>query len=497
MPISRSARFAAATLLAAAVWLSTAVVAVPAHASDSTVSGGRLDWAIKKSFQDYVTGPIAEGSWSLVDGAGTVGDSQFQFHTASGEYDVDSGDFDASYSGGVRFQGHQDDSGTYEMDLTIADPSVQLSGGSGTLYVDIVARHGGQEQFHPGVDFGDLDVAGLDTSQAGDSLALSDVPVTLTANGAAAFDGYYEAGTELDPVSFSGDIQQQEDDSDDADDAEDSADGEFTGAAVDWGVKRTYREFVAGDIADGEWRLDDGAQDGGALFRFPDGEGEFDPDEATLTADFAGSLEFVGEGVDVVFSDLAVDVADDEGVLSATVTTAGEVEEDVALATFEAPDMAEDDDGLLLVDEAPTQLAEGGAAALDDLYQPGDEMDPITLAAPLSADAELPPLPDLGSEPEADAAMDETATDAEESRSPLIALLVAAVLALAAAIAGLWWWRCRRASAAAAPDADAPDVSDDSESSVDADVEAEAAEPETDEPDPDDATPDDDHSAPK
>ncbi|MGW7556183.1 HtaA domain-containing protein, partial [Streptomyces rimosus] len=81
----------AAFLVALLGTLLPALPADTAQAAARTVAGGRLDWGIKSSFQSYVTGPIAHGSWSLAGGAATVGDSRFRFHSATGGYDPDSG----------------------------------------------------------------------------------------------------------------------------------------------------------------------------------------------------------------------------------------------------------------------------------------------------------------------------------------------------------------------------------------------------------------------
>ena len=111
-----------------------------AQAADRTVRGGRLDWGVRSSFQSYVTGPVAHGSWSLLGGAATVGASRFRFHSAAGSYDPGGGTLDAAFSGGVRFTGHPKADGTYELDLTIARPTVRISGGRGTLYADMTSR---------------------------------------------------------------------------------------------------------------------------------------------------------------------------------------------------------------------------------------------------------------------------------------------------------------------------------------------------------------------
>ncbi len=94
MLLSRPARALVVTLFAAL--LAALVPPSAAHAESRTVQGGRLDWGIKSSFQSYVTGPIAQGSWSLTGGAATVGGSQFRFHSAQGSYDPETGAFEAA-----------------------------------------------------------------------------------------------------------------------------------------------------------------------------------------------------------------------------------------------------------------------------------------------------------------------------------------------------------------------------------------------------------------
>src|SRR5690606_28651891 len=140
--------------------------------------------------------------WELVDGAATVGSGGFRFHSATGNYDSGSGDYQASYSGGVHFLGHKKDDGSHELDLTIGNPSVTIGGGKGTLYVDIVTPKGTSR----GVAFGDLALSGVDTSGATGSVSIANVPVKLTAEGAKSFEGYYSAGQEMDPLSLTGDL---------------------------------------------------------------------------------------------------------------------------------------------------------------------------------------------------------------------------------------------------------------------------------------------------
>ncbi|NEC13663.1 Htaa domain protein [Streptomyces sp. SID8014] len=461
-----TARAGTVTVLAAL--LGALLPAATAQAADRTVQGGRLDWGVKSSFQSYVTGPIAQGSYTLQGGAATVGASQFRFHSATGSYNPDTGAFSAAFSGGVRFLGHPKNGG-HELDLTIARPTVRVSGGSGTLYADMTskAKGTGQVTTSAQVPLATLDVSGIEMRGGGGPIGLSNLPATLTAQGARAFAGYYTAGTALDPVSLSADLlaaarqpsktpegeEEKKDGGGRKEDEKEKKAARIEDAALDWGVRRTFREYVTGSIAQGGWKLADGAEDGGALFRFTSGAGTFDKKGQRLDASFDGSVRFTGEhGLDLKLSKVTVAVEDGEGTLRADVRDAGEVAKDVPLVTFAVKELRADD-GLITLTEVPAELTAKGADAFGSLYRKGTAMDPVSLAVALDEKAELPPLPDLGSagtptaspEPKKAAAKEKTEPAAAGSSSPALPLAVGAgVVVLAAAGGGLMIARRRR-----------------------------------------------------
>ncbi|MFE3428904.1 HtaA domain-containing protein [Streptomyces sp. NPDC059171] len=439
MPSSRAPRALAVALLA--VLLGALLPAVTAQAASRTVQGGRLDWGIKASFQSYVTGPIANGSWSLTGGAATVGGSQFRFHSATGSYDPDTGAFSSAFSGGVRFTGHAKAGGGNELDLTISRPAIRISGGSGMLHADVVSkeRGTGKVSSRSQVPLARLGLAGITMRGGSTPVALTGVPTTLTAEGASAFAGYYTEGTPLDPVSLSVDTEGAAEPKPSAPDKEKSAGerkgeaerkneaerkderkaGRFEDAAVDWGVRRTFREYVTGSVGQGTWTLSDGAQDGGALFRFPRGRGTYDAEKGTLDAEFSGSIRFTGaHGLDLTFAAVTVTVTTGEGILSADVTSGGRTAKSVPIVTFEAEDFVPKN-GLAALTEAPAALTAEGSEAFGSMYRAGTAMDPVSLSVTVDEKAQLPALPDLGSEPTA-AEPTEKATD-EPSPAPAAA----------------------------------------------------------------------------
>lgn len=459
MPSFRPARALAVALLA--VLPAALLPATAAEAADRTVQGGRLDWGIKSSFQSYVTGPIAQGSWGLTGGAATVGGSQFRFHSATGSYDPASGAFRAGFSGGVHFTGHKKSDGSYELDLTISRPTVRIQGGGGTVYADMVSKDRGSGRVTSAaqVPLATLGLSGIDMTGGSTPVALNNISATLTSQGAQAFAGYYTAGTPLDPVSLSVDTSapagktpasktpaSKTPEKPASSATPEAAAGRFEDAAVDWGVRRTFREYVTGSIGQGKWTLAGGAQDGGALFRFPKGTGTYDPKKQALSADFAGSVRFTGSGgLDLTLSRFAVRLDAGKGTLRADVLGEGATRKAVPLVTFTAEDFVPKD-GLAVLTEAPATLTADGAKAFGSLYTAGTAMDPVSLAVAVEATAKLPALPDLGSEaapsaqPSATPASKAPAAAApvadEDSRTGLY-LVLGGVGVLAAAGAGV------------------------------------------------------------
>lgn len=467
--------------------LTVLLPAAGAQAAARTVAGGRLDWAVKSSFQSYVTGPVARGSWNLTGGAATVGAGRFRFHSAAGSYDPDSGALTAGFSGGVHFTGHRKPDGSYELDLTISRPEVVISGGRGTLYADMTSKEKGTGRVTTSsrVPLASLGVGGLDTRGGGSPIALDNLPATLTSQGASAFAGYYSAGTPLDPVSLSADVRAPGTPGDDASgdpksgsgdgEKQDGKDGKAAGgdgaivdAALDWGVRRTFREYVTGAIARGRWQLTDGAQDGGALFRFPRGKGSYDAAGHTLDAAFTGTLRFTGTHLDLALNAVTVTVRDGRGTLTADVTTGGadgadgkRVARKTPLATFEAGQL-KPADGLIAVKEAPAKLTEEGAKAFGGIYPAGTAMDPVSLSVAVKEGVRLPALPDLGTDPTAAATPKQREAEPAAASSPATSATSSAVLPLSlaggavliAAAAAFLVLRARRRRAAG----DAPPV---------------------------------------
>lgn len=196
------ALLAGAAIIGGLLLAPTAVQAQPVRAEGAAgtceVTGGDLSWGVKESFRAYISGSIANGSWETADGA-TYETPQFTWSGATGSIDPSTGIGSISFTGSVNFTGHDG-----VLDLTIANPTLEFEGdGKAALLLD--ARSTDMEG----------EVA-IDTQQewvgdvivpdqlpvADNALVAEALPATLTNTGAKAFAGFYEAGSELDPIAL-------------------------------------------------------------------------------------------------------------------------------------------------------------------------------------------------------------------------------------------------------------------------------------------------------
>lgn len=169
----------------------------PTAPADGTqkVLNGKLTWGVKESFRRYVLGA---GSITPAGGAAKNGDL-FDFAFGKGELDVKKQKLNASFEGNLRFQ-----YAAHGIDMTFANPRVDATGKTGTLYVDVKNAAGSRT----GVAFATLDLSKTDYRTKNGVLALNSVPAAFTADGAAAFandttGSRYKAGDPIDPLTFS------------------------------------------------------------------------------------------------------------------------------------------------------------------------------------------------------------------------------------------------------------------------------------------------------
>lgn len=162
-------------------------------ASDGTIKSANLGWGVRDSFRNYVRGGIANGTWEL-NGTSYSSDA---FNWSNGTGTFKNGKGSISFSGSVRFTGHHG-----ILDTTIANPRLEINGNSGTLYATMTSNDpSGKATNYGEVALLKVDLSGLQSSA--DAVSVNGAATTLTAEGAKAFAGFYEAGKDMAPLSFS------------------------------------------------------------------------------------------------------------------------------------------------------------------------------------------------------------------------------------------------------------------------------------------------------
>ncbi|MFK8846308.1 HtaA domain-containing protein [Streptomyces sp. Ac-502] len=158
---------------------------------------GALDWGVKQSFREYITGPIAHGKAELAGGAVTSA-AGYRFPKGHGTYDAAKASLAAQFNGSVRFTGHDG-----VLDLKFSNLKVTASGTKGTLVADVSAkaRATGKVTDTPGMAVADLKIPAGALAAKNGVVTLKNVPATLTAAGSKAFDSMYKPGRALDPVT--------------------------------------------------------------------------------------------------------------------------------------------------------------------------------------------------------------------------------------------------------------------------------------------------------
>jgi hypothetical protein len=190
-----------ALLLASGLLVVAPVGAASAQAPGCEVESGSLSWGFKESFRAYIDGSIANGEWTVADGA-TYDTPSFEFPAEGGRVDPRDPNGSIAFTGSVRFTGHGG-----ILDTTVANPVLVVhSDGTGILLLDVSGpTMEGDEVTVTEAEFLDVDLAGQNLTPVDGVITIDAAPTTLTADGAVAFPNY-EAGSEFDPVTVTLDV---------------------------------------------------------------------------------------------------------------------------------------------------------------------------------------------------------------------------------------------------------------------------------------------------
>lgn len=150
-------------------------------------------WGVRQSFRNYIKGSIAKGGWEL--SGVTDANNAFQWTGTSGAVNVNDKSGSILFPGAIRFTGHNG-----ILDTRFSNMEIQFSGNSGQLILNSKSNDvDGNPHDFGRVTIADLNFTQLDISEGA---IQGQATTSLTGAGAEAFGQFYEAGTALDPISF-------------------------------------------------------------------------------------------------------------------------------------------------------------------------------------------------------------------------------------------------------------------------------------------------------
>lgn len=160
-------------------------------------------------------------------------------------------------------------------------------------------------------------------------------------------------------------------------------------ARLTWGFKESFRSYLSGSIANGEWTTAGDAGYETPEFFFDGGAGDRDEDAGTTVVQFAGSIRFTGHdgALDVTIAEPRIEASADSAVLILDVTGTTQDGRDIVRAAVPFADLdltqvqPVTTDGVIRLAEIPATLTAEGADAFGT-YAPGEALDPVTLTLP-------------------------------------------------------------------------------------------------------------------
>lgn len=176
----------------------------------------------------------------------------------------------------------------------------------------------------------------------------------------------------------------------------DDGDRKVAETRMGWGVKDSFRAYIKGSIAKGDWTTSGGAVYSDGNFVFSGSEGTVKTSGGSLssgTLKFSGSVVFTGhEGVlRTVISDPEIRIDGSTGTLVANVQSNDTSGNSTDYGRIEVADLsvsgATVTDGVL-DGTASATLTSDGSASLAGYYSAGEALDPVSFRAALSDDCE-------------------------------------------------------------------------------------------------------------
>ncbi|MFF1915293.1 HtaA domain-containing protein [Streptomyces sp. NPDC058239] len=161
---------------------------------------------------------------------------------------------------------------------------------------------------------------------------------------------------------------------------------ELKNGTLEWGVKESFRKYLASSFSGGKITVKDGATqapDNGA-FTFVNGKGTYDTATHGTDTAFEGGVNFYAHGgvLDITLSDVKLATTGTGGAITVDVATPEGTRNDVAFAALDlsAVKPGQGAGGAMVFKDIPATLTKAGSEAFNGQYKEGDALDPATLS---------------------------------------------------------------------------------------------------------------------
>lgn len=167
-----------------------------------------------------------------------------------------------------------------------------------------------------------------------------------------------------------------------------------TGGSLTWGVKESFRSYISGSIANGSWEPSEGATYETPDFQWSGATGEIDPETGTGIVSFVGTVHFTGhDGVlDLTMADPTIEFEGDGKAALLLDTRSTDANGEVAIdaeqewvGEITVADAVVPQNSELDLSDMATVLTNSGAKAFAGFYEPGVELDPISVSLQFEA----------------------------------------------------------------------------------------------------------------
>ncbi|MET9675737.1 HtaA domain-containing protein [Streptomyces sp. NPDC006482] len=162
---------------------------------------------------------------------------------------------------------------------------------------------------------------------------------------------------------------------------------------LDWGIKQSFRSYLAQPFAQGKTTLEGGAKQapGNGVFTFVEGTGTYDTGTHATANSFKGGVHFEAHAgvLDIRISDVKLTTkgtAAPTGEITADVVTKEKngtftTRDDVSFAALDMTGVrpSQGAGGAMVFKDIPAKLTQDGAAAFAGFYKEGDALDAATL----------------------------------------------------------------------------------------------------------------------